>query len=126
MIIRIACVAFAVLALTAKAAPVPGDAERGAKIHSGEIVIEGVAACSSCHGKTGNDSINGTFPRLAGQYPEYLVHALVSYTNGERDNAVMMPIASALSLDDKQDLAAFYFAQESDLDFIRSDDIDGK
>jgi len=105
----------------ATAGPVPGDPERGGKIHRGELAIEGVAACSTCHGATGNDTIAGTFPRIAGQYPEYLVHSLVSYTNGERNNAVMMPIASALSKTDMQDLAAFYFSQPGDLRYIGED-----
>jgi cytochrome c553 len=100
------------------AAPPVGDPVRGGKIHRGEITIEGAAACSTCHGQTGNDTINGTFPKLAGQYPEYLVHALKSYADGSRDNAVMKPIASALSQRDMEDVAAFYGQQAGDLDII--------
>jgi cytochrome c553 len=104
------------------AGPPTGDAERGGKIHRGELAIEGVAACSTCHGPDGNETINGTFPRLAGQYAEYLVHALKSYTDGSRNNAVMMPIAGALSLEDMQDLAAFYSKQTGTLRIIKSED----
>lgn len=104
------------------AGPPVGEAERGAKIHRGELAIEGVAACSTCHGPDGNETLNGTFPRLAGQYAEYLVHALKSYTDGSRNNAVMMPIASALSLEDMQDLAAFYSKQPGTLAIIDSKD----
>lgn len=103
------------------AAPV-GDAERGGKIHRGEVQIEGVAACSTCHGVDGNETIGGTFPRLAGQYPEYLVHALKSYANGTRNNAVMLPISSALSLADMEDLAAFYGEQQGALEILNSDE----
>jgi cytochrome c553 len=119
---------FAVIALplvlasaTALAAPPVGDPDRGGQIHRGEIEIEGVAACSTCHGQTGNDTLDGTFPKLAGQYPEYLVHALQSYVDGTRDNAVMKPIASALSRKDMEDLSAFYGQQRGDLAIIPRD-----
>lgn len=100
---------------TAAAGNVTGDAERGRRIHAGEEQIPGVAACSTCHGVDGNATQAPTFPRLAGQYPEYLVYALESYANGARKNAVMMPIASGLSRKDMEDLAVFYAAQPGDL-----------
>jgi cytochrome c553 len=100
---------------SADAANVQGDAERGRRIHAGEEAIPGVAACNSCHGADGNATQAPTFPRLAGQYPEYLVYALESYKNGTRKNAVMMPLASALSRKDMEDLATFYGAQKGDL-----------
>lgn len=99
----------------AAAGNVTGDAERGRRIHAGEEQIPGVAACSTCHGVDGNATQAPTFPRLAGQYPEYLVYALESYANGARKNAVMMPIASGLSRKDMEDLAVFYAAQQGDL-----------
>jgi cytochrome c553 len=111
----------ALASTAAIAAPPVGDAERGGKIHRGEIAIEGAAACSTCHGVDGNQTINGTFPRLAGQYPEYLVYALESYANGNRNNAVMMPIASALSRKDMEDLAAFYGQLNGELRTIPKD-----
>jgi cytochrome c553 len=100
---------------SAVAGNVTGDAERGRRIHAGEEQIAGVAACSTCHGPEGNATQAPTFPRLAGQYPEYLVYALESYTNGTRKNAVMMPIASGLTRKDMEDLAVFYAAQKGDL-----------
>ena len=99
----------------AHAANVTGDAERGRRIHTGEEQIPGVAACNTCHGTDGNDTQAPIFPRLAGQYPEYLVYALESYKVGKRNNAVMMPIASALSRKDMEDLAVFFGAQKGDL-----------
>ncbi|MFN7553198.1 MAG: c-type cytochrome [Pseudomonadota bacterium] len=108
-------VALAAGACAVQAANVTGDAERGRRIHLGEEQIPGVAACSTCHGADGNATQAPTFPRLAGQYPEYLVYALESYRDGSRKNAVMMPIASALSGEDLRDLAVFYGAQKGDL-----------
>lgn len=100
---------------TAAAGNVTGDAERGRRIHAGEEQIAGVAACSTCHGADGNATQAPTFPRLAGQYPEYLVYALESYANGARKNAIMMPIASGLTRKDMEDLAVFYAAQKGDI-----------
>lgn len=99
----------------AAAGNVTGDADRGRRIHLGEEQIAGVAACSTCHGTDGNATQAPTFPRLAGQYAEYLVYALESYTNGTRNNAIMMPIASGLTRKDMEDLAVFYAAQKGDL-----------
>lgn len=111
----------ALFAGSALAGPPVGDPVRGGKIHRGEIAIDGAAACSTCHGVDGNETINGTFPRLAGQYPEYLVHALRSYADGTRDNAVMKPIASALSKRDMEDVSAFYGRQKGALGLIPKD-----
>jgi cytochrome c553 len=113
---KIALLALSLVAAgAAHAANVAGDAERGRRIHAGEEQIPGVAACGTCHGADGNATQAPTFPRLAGQYPEYLVYALESYKNGARKNAVMMPIASGLSRKDMEDLATFYWTQKGDL-----------
>lgn len=100
---------------SALAANVTGDAERGKRIHTGEEAIEGLAACHTCHGQDANQTLGATFPRLAGQYADYLVHALESYKNGTRNNAVMYPIASKLSERDMRDLAVFYESLSGDL-----------
>lgn len=111
----LASLLLASLALPASAANVTGDAERGRRIHTGEEAIEGVAACQSCHGVDANQTISPTFPRLAGQYADYLVHALRAYRDGGRDNAVMYPIASRLSDRDIRDLAVYYESLRGDL-----------
>ncbi|MFO7765783.1 MAG: hypothetical protein R6V33_05070 [Pelovirga sp.] len=46
-----------------------------------------VRACSGCHGSSGEGRRN--IPRLAGQAPDYLVHALLEYQRGERPAATM-------------------------------------
>jgi cytochrome c553 len=57
----------------------------------------GVAACSTCHGPTGQGS--DTLPRLAGQHAQYTENQLKQFNKRERtnDNAVMHAIASKLS-----------------------------
>ena len=71
--------------------------------------------CASCHGPTGNESLDPSYPKLAGQYPEYLAKALRDYRSGERNNAIMAGMAAALTDEDIDDLSAFYAAQEGDL-----------
>ncbi len=100
------------------AANITGDAQRGRRIHAGEEAIAGVAACHTCHGADANQTVSPTFPRLAGQYADYIVHALQSYKDGTRNNAVMYPIAAKLSERDMRDLAVFYESLSGDLDEI--------
>lgn len=71
--------------------------------------------CASCHGPTGNESLDPSYPKLAGQYPEYLAKALRDYRSGERNNAIMAGMAGVLTDEDIDDLSAFYAAQEGDL-----------
>lgn len=79
--------------------------------------------CASCHGPTGNESLDDTYPRLAGQYPEYLAKALRDYRSGERKNPIMAGFAAALTDEDINDLSAFYASQKGDLhDLSKVDD----
>lgn len=57
----------------------------------------GVAACSSCHGPTGDGTAQ--LPRLAGQHAAYAESQLKEFNKRERtnDNAVMHSIASKLT-----------------------------
>jgi cytochrome c553 len=57
----------------------------------------GVAACSTCHGPTGQGT--ETLPRVAGQHAQYTENQLRQFDKRERtnDNAVMHAIASKLS-----------------------------
>jgi len=68
--------------------------------------------CASCHGKDFNSPIDPTYPKLAGQHQDYLVHTLVAYQRGAqvgngRINAIMNGQAKALSSKDIQDIAAY-------------------
>jgi cytochrome c553 len=66
------------------------------------------AACGACHGSDGNQTLDGTYPRLAGQHPDYLVKALKDYKSGKRKNLVMQGQAANLKAKDIDDLAAYY------------------
>lgn len=100
--------ALALLAFSASAfaAGPKGDPVAGA---------EKAKTCASCHGSTGNESLDDTYPKLAGQYPEYLAKALHDYKSGKRKNAIMAGFAAGLSDEDIDDLSAFFASQAGDL-----------
>ena len=65
------------------------------------------ATCVACHGANGI-GVQPTWPTLAGQHEDYLVHALTQYRDGVRKNTLMMPMAQALTDADIKALAAYY------------------
>lgn len=69
------------------------------------------AACVACHGGDGGGVGNPLWPKLAGQFPEYLVEQLVAFKKGERKDPLMTPQAAKLSEQDMWDLAAYFGSQ---------------
>ena len=74
--------------------------------------------CAACHGD-GNKTLNDTYPKLAGQYPDYLSKALHEYKNGKRKNPIMGAQVGSLNPQDMADLAAYYSSQKGSLGVIR-------
>jgi cytochrome c553 len=72
--------------------------------------VKATEVCESCHGAGGN-STSQDFPKLGGQYPDYLAKALRDYKSGDRKNAIMAGFAKPLSKQDIDNLAAYYAAQ---------------
>jgi cytochrome c553 len=68
------------------------------------------ATCMACHGPDGN-SPNPEWPNLAGQHASYIEQQLRLFRAGERQNALMSPMAMILSDEDIADLAAFFSSQ---------------
>lgn len=101
----------AALSLLALAAPAFAAGPKG-NIAAGQ---EKAKTCAACHGPTGNEPIDPTYPKLAGQYPEYIAKALHDYRSGARQNAVMAGFAGGLSDEDIDNLAAYFAAQKGDL-----------
>jgi cytochrome c553 len=66
------------------------------------------AVCAACHGKDGNTPVDPSYPKLAGQYSDFLIRALSDYKSGARKNAIMAGQVQALSKADIENLAAFY------------------
>ena len=72
-------------------------------------------SCIDCHGADGNNPIDPTYPKLGGQYGDYLAHALQAYRASTRDHMLMTPQAQSLSDQDIADLAAYFGARPSQL-----------
>jgi cytochrome c553 len=75
--------------------------------------------CAACHGPDGNSPTGPDFPRLAGQYYDYLLKALRDYKSGARKNPIMGGQVGSLTSQDMADLAAFYSRQKGSLHVIR-------
>jgi cytochrome c553 len=71
--------------------------------------------CAACHGKAGNEPIDPSYPKLAGQHEDFLLRALKDYKSGKRKNAIMGGQAAALTNTDMANLAAYYAAQAGSL-----------
>ena len=64
--------------------------------------------CQACHGADGNAATDAQYPRLAGQYHDYIEQSLREYKNGKRKNPIMAGFATALSDQDILDVAAYF------------------
>ena len=97
-----------VLGLFAIAAFVAARPRAAADLEAGEAKVKEV--CQACHGADGN-SQNADYPKLGGQYPDYLAKALRDYKSGARKNPIMGAFAGTLSTADIENVAAYYAAQ---------------
>jgi cytochrome c553 len=98
------------LALALSAATSALHAEESVASGNSSAGKEKAASCAGCHGDGGNSAV-GNFPKLAQQHSAYLVKQLQEFKEGVRKNAVMAPMAMALSEADMQDIAAYYSEQ---------------
>ena len=81
----------------------------------GKTAEELSKTCAACHGADGNGT-NAQYPRLAGQYHDYLQRSLQEYKTGERQNAIMKGFVATLSEADIDLLARYYADMPSKLD----------
>lgn len=95
----------AIFSLSASFAAAPAGAAGDAAAGKAKAM-----ACASCHGADGN-SANPEWPSLAGQHAKYLAKQLANFKAGDRNNAMMAPMAAPLSEQDMADIAAFYESQ---------------
>ena len=83
-----------------------------ASVDKGQALVE-KANCASCHGAGLNAPILPAYPKLAGQYPDYLYYALKAYKVGNgnpqygRNNAVMGSQVQSFTDADLKDIAAY-------------------
>lgn len=91
----------------AQANPPAPNPQRGAEI-AAQGTLAGAPGCAQCHAFNGASDGTGAFPRVAGQSAYYLAKQLRDFGSGVRDNAVMSPIAKAMTPQDIADAAAYY------------------
>jgi cbb3-type cytochrome c oxidase subunit III len=65
--------------------------------------------CQYCHGSDGN-SLKSDVPNLAGQNAYYLLEQIDKFATRKRDDYIMSPLAAKLSLEDKINIAIFYYS----------------
>lgn len=80
--------------------------------------------CAACHGPEGNKPIDPSYPRLAGQYADYLTVALQSYKTKDkqvvgRSNATMVGMAATLSDAEVKQVAAYLSGLSGDLKTVQ-------
>ncbi len=84
----------------------------------GALLAKG--ACASCHGENYNKPIDGSYPKIAGQYPDYLFNALKSYKvegNAKvgRNNAIMAAQVKQFSNKELKAIARFLGSLPADV-----------
>ena len=78
-------------------------------------INQNVAKCHKFHNQ--GHCVDGisqikTYPILAGQHKNYLVHSLKGYRSGERKNIIMKGFAENLSDQDIEDLSVYFSMQK--------------
>jgi cytochrome c553/cytochrome c5 len=86
-------------------------ADEGARIALRGIPEQQVPSCSDCHGPGGGDR-NPSYPRLAGQYEEYLVLQLELFADNRRGGSryahIMQQVAPRMKPEQMRAVARFY------------------
>ncbi|MGF6634229.1 cytochrome c553 [Paraburkholderia sp. MM5496-R1] len=106
--------AAAVIGLAAANAAHAADAGNGK-------VLAASHNCAACHGPNLNKPVSPEYPKLAGQYADYVFWALRQYQMGTanphlgRNNAIMQAQVQSLSLSDMKDIAAYIESLKGDL-----------
>jgi cytochrome c553 len=77
------------------------------------------AVCAACHQSDGN-SLNGMWPKLAGQHKDYLVTQMKAFKKGvERSDPSMTAMMAPLTTDDIENLATYFNAQKPNVGFAK-------
>lgn len=109
-----------VVALLTLALGVAAPSVMASDIARGRALVE-ATNCAACHGATMNDPVDDRYPKLAGQYADYLYFAMRQYQIGTehpligRDDDVMRTQLQAMSEANLRDIAAYLAALPGDL-----------
>jgi cytochrome c553 len=85
----------------------PTSSNASGNAESGQVKA---TVCKECHGNDGQ-SVDPSYPNLAGQHESYLIKALSDYRSGRRQNPIMAGFSANLTNQDIEDLAAWYASQ---------------
>jgi cytochrome c553 len=101
-----------------KGEPVPATLASAPPAEVAELLKKG--NCESCHGKNFSAPIDPSYPKLAGQLPDYLFVALKEYQTDKnpqvgRNNAIMMGMARPFTHAEAKQLAAYIATLPSEL-----------
>jgi cytochrome c553 len=77
--------------------------------------LDKAKSCEACHGPNGSKPVLPDAPILAGQYTNYLKHALHEYKSGKRKSPQMAGMAAPLTDADIEALASYFASQQSPL-----------
>ena len=102
----------------AKAEAVPAAPTGAAPADVAALLTKGT--CASCHGANFSAPIDPSYPKLAGQHPDYLFAALKAYQTDKnpqvgRNNAIMMGMARPFTLAEAKQLAAYFASLPGEL-----------
>lgn len=79
--------------------------------NAAEDIETKVRPCAACHGDNGVPTDPKTIPVIWGQEQSYLMKQLRNFRNGERNSAIMSPIARDLAEEDLRKMAALFAAK---------------
>lgn len=91
-----------------------GDVDAGEKLAATKNAKTG-QSCVDCHGAEGNAPIDGSYPKLGGQYADYVAVALQGYRDGKREHALMSSQAAGLTDQQIADLSSYFGSRTTQL-----------
>lgn len=113
-----AALAAATLAASVVAIAAAHAAEKPAPKMSVEERVK--TQCAACHGTDGNGvEAFKDYPRLAGQYADFLYKALRDYQSDARKNPIMGAQAKMLDKSELRPLAEYFARQQGHLSVVR-------
>lgn len=91
-----------------------GSVEAGEKLAGTRNAKTG-QSCVDCHGAEGNAPIVAIYPKLGGQYGDYIAYSLQGYRDGRRQHPLMSNQAADLTDQQIADLAAYFGSRSGSL-----------
>lgn len=91
-----------------------GNVAAGEQLASAKGAATG-QSCVDCHGAEGNAPIDDSYPKLGGQYADYIAHSLQAYRDGRREHVLMASQAKSLTDQQIADLGAYFGSRPGEL-----------